>query len=242
MISDPVAAPKSNGLAVLWDVVVAPRAAFEALREHPTAGWAFIVAVLLGMIGTVLQTPAGLHVAEVTFATGAQHDPQLAALTPEQLERAKSFTLGIQHWVWVFWPAVTILAILFTSLIMMIANAAGGGDGGFRRLFALASNIALINFGIAPLIIGLLVVIRGGDSFSTTRDIYGAIPSLAWLVPEGNPKLSAFLASLGPFNLWSLALLALGMQGVAKIKPAAAWITAILISVCAGALGAAFAK
>jgi hypothetical protein len=55
-------------------------------------------------------------------------------------------------------------------------------------------------------------------------------------------KATVLLAAVGPFSIWSLILLALGMQETARIKPVPAWIGAIVIVFGGAAIGAAFAQ
>ncbi len=243
MTSEPAAASKSNGLSVLWDVIVAPRAAFAAIRERPTAGWAFIVATALFAIGAILLIPVNEHLASIVMADQIAHNPQVAALTPEQQKTQLAIATGIQRWVWVMSPLVIAIAASVTALVMLIANAIGRGDGNFRRLFALATNVSVISFGIGYVALAALAAFRGPDSFATTRDLSTAIPSLAWLLPaDASPKLAVFLGTLHPFALWSIVLLALGMQDVARINRVTAWVAAFVVVAGSAAFAAAFAK
>ena len=240
MGQDVAGSPKSNGLSILWDLVVAPAAALAALRERPVWLWAFIVTSVLGAIGSVLIIPAGEHVATTAFAQLAQTDPNVSALSPERQKSMLAISIGVQHFVWAFYPIIVMVGTLVSALVMLIVNAIGKGDGGFRKFFALAMNVAFINFGIGYLLVGLLAYLRGPDSFATQRDIANVIPSLGWLVSD--PKLGTFLSSINPLSLWSTALVGVGLQNVAHIKSAAAWTGAILLLVLPALFGAAFAK
>ena len=242
MVSEPAAAPKSNGLSVLWDIVVAPGAAFAALRERPTAGWAFIVTSVLFAIGAIVLIPVNQHISEVTLRTMAAHNPQIAALTPEQQARQLAFTKAIQAWIWIAGPLFVAIGASITALLLLIGNAIGRGDGNFRRFFALAMNIAVIYFGIGYIVIAIVATLRGPSSFSTASDLASAVPSLGWLAPGAPAKLATFLGALNIFNLWSMVLTALGMQTVARVSPMVAWITAIVIVAGSAAFGAAFAQ
>jgi Yip1 domain len=242
MSLDATGARNTSGLSVLWDVIVAPRAAFAALRERPYAGWAFLIAAVLGTIGAFLLVPAGEHVTTVTFATNPTHDPRIAALSPAELKKTVDVTLAFQHWFWLATPIIVAIGFAVAAVVMLVANAIGGGDGNFRRLFALASNVGIVTFGLAYLVLGLLALARGADSFSSQRDLTTAIPSLAWVAPPDANKLAAILAAFNPFSLWSLALLGIGMQSVARLKPTIAWITAFVLVVCPALISAAFVK
>jgi len=235
-------ARKSNGLTILWDVIVAPRAAFAALREQPTWLWAFVVTAILGMIGAVLIVPAGQHMIAAMFQEMAKTNPRVAQMTPEQVQSAVHLQQTIQQFTWLFYPILVMVAALFTGLIMLLLNAISGGDGNFKRFFALAMNVAFVNWGIAYLLIGIVAALRGPESFSSARDMYGLLPSLAWLAPGVSVKLAVFLGSIGLFSIWSLCLLSFGMQQMARIKPAVAWIGSAVIVFGSAAIGAVFAQ
>jgi hypothetical protein len=242
MSQDLAAAPKSSELTTLWDVVVAPRSAFAALRERPSWLWAFVITSLLGMIGALLAIPAGQHMMAAMFQQMAQTNPQIAQMSPEQQQRILGIQLTVQRFTFAYYPILVMLGALVTALVMLVLNAISSGDGSYKRFFALAMNIAVLHWGIAYFLVGLITYLRGPDAFASPRDLAAALPSLAWLVPSASAKLAVFLASIGPFAIWSLVLLALGMQQTARIKPGLAWIGAIVIEFGGAAIGAAFVQ
>jgi hypothetical protein len=238
---EPGRARTTSGLSVLWDVLVAPKAAFAALRERPYIGWAYAIAAALSALGAFLVIPAGQHIAVATFAAGS-HDPAMASLTPEQQKNALNVALVAQRWIWLFTPVTTAFGIALAALVMLVGNAISRGDGTFRRFFSLAANVAIVSFGIRQIVLGALVLARGADGFSTQRDIITVVPSLAWLAPGASNKLATVLAAFDPFQLWSLVLLALGMQIVAHVKPPVAWTVATLLTVGAVMFAVPFGK
>lgn len=233
---------RRSGLAVVWDIVVDPKAAFAALRERPTWLWAFAVTSVLGMIGAALAIPAGQHMMTAMFQQMAQSNPQIAQMTPEKQQQILGIQLAIQRFTWLYYPLLVMLAALLTGLVILILNAISAGDGEFKRFFALAMNVALLNWGIGYLVVGLVAYLRGPDAFSSPRDLANVLPTPGWLVPGASPRVGVLLGSIGPFAVWSLILLALGMQQIAKIKPLAAWIGAVVIVFGSAAIGAAFVK
>ena len=227
-----IAAPKRNGLVVLWDVLVAPSAAFAEFRNVPHWGWAFLLTCVLGTIGGYLQVPAGEHIANYTIA----HDARFASFTPEQLASAKRVSLLIQHFSWIFYAIQALVAVTLSALILLVANAIGRGSANFAKLFALSVNVGFLNFGIGFLLHGIIASTRGPESFSTTVDLLGVIPSLGWLVPGAAPKLVAFLTSINIFQVWSTVLIALGLRSVAGLSPVIAWTTPIVVVLLGGLL------
>ncbi len=231
-----------NGLSVLWDVIVAPKSAFAALRERPTWVWAFIILSVLGIAGAFLTMPAGEHVARNIIALNPTHDPKIAAMTPEQRQQFTSISVTTQRVATWLYPLGALIAILWGTLIALIANAAGKGDGTWGRLFAFITNIALIRIGIGALVSGILVALRGPAAFVTTRDLVTVLPSLAWLVPAGNPKLSALLAVFNPFQIWTFILIGIGLPIFARIGRTPAFVAAAVIVLTEAAISVASAK
>jgi len=227
-----IAVPKRHGLAVLWDVLVAPSAAFAELRNVPHWGWAFLITCVLGTIGSYLQILAGEHISSYAFA----HEPSMAALTSEQLENAKKSAAVIQQYAWLFFAIEAMVAVLLCTGVLLVANAIGRGNATFAKLFALSANVALLNFGIGTLLRGVIASSRGADGFQTTIDLLGVVPNLAWLAPGAAPKAVAFLASFSVFQIWSTALIALGLRSIANLGPAIAWATPIVIALLGGLL------
>ena len=225
MVVDPApeagATAPRHGLAVALDTLVAPQAAFAALRERPSWVWAFAIVAVLGTTGALLQVPAGTHIAVETLRRDA---PAGAAS-----ETAVTLAVNAQRSAWLVYPVIAAVAIAVAALVLLAGNAIGRGRADYARLFAVAANVAIVNYGIAYGIIGLLAAVRGADAFVAQRDLMLVVPSAAWLVPHGPAKLVALLAGLNPFSLWSFVLLAWGMRGVANVSTGVAYATAAVV-------------
>jgi hypothetical protein len=234
--------PKRSGLSVLLDVILAPRSAFEALSARTHWGWAFLFACLLGCTGAALQSPAGQHIAATMIAQNPTHDPKIAAMSPAETQQMIEIVKTTQRWVWVAYPFIVLAAIAFAALILLIGTAVARGQAGYGRLFGVAANVAIINYGINYLLIGILAALRGPDAFSTQRDLIATVPSLAWLVPGDSPKLAAALAQVNPFQIWSFFLMALGLTIVAKLPPVPAYAVAAVVTFGSAAITVAFAR
>lgn len=237
------AAPTSrSGLSIAWDVIVAPSAAFASLREKAHWVWAYAIASALGTLGAVLQAPAGKHLAAAMFAHQVASDPRLQAMSPEKQQQILSFTLVTQQYAWIALPLIVLVGILVTAGILTIANAIGNGGSSFGRLFGLAANVAIVGFGIGYFVIGILAWRVGPDAFSSQRDLFQLLPSLARFVPASAPKLAAFLATFQPFGIWSCVLLAVGLRKMTTLAPAFAYATAIVVAFGSGAFAALGAR
>jgi hypothetical protein len=223
----------------VWDILIAPRSAFAALRERPAWGWAYAIAAVLGTLGAVLQIPAREHVAGLLLASDAQTNSTLASMSQSQREQAQAFALGGVHWAWLAYPLLVALAVGLATVVMLAATALAGRRASPKRLLALAANVAIVNFGVGYLAQGTIALLRGGNDFTSERDLATTMPSLAWLAPQASPALTAALAQLNPFELWSCVLLVIGLTAVADTPLGVALPAALLLSL-GGAVFAAF--
>lgn len=242
MTVDAPTAPQSSGLATVLNVFVAPRDAFSTLGEVPMWGWAFIVATVLGVIGSLLAIPATTHALQTGLAAQMAHDPNFAQMTPDKQKQAMGFAqLGVRFG-WIFVPVYLLVIALVQSVIMLIANAVGRGSATFKQLWAAAMNISVITFGVAYLFTGLITMLRGPQSYTNTAALAASLPSAAWAIPHAGVKTIAFLSAINPFSLWGVFLLATALLVIARASKPLAYGTAIFIILCSGALAALFAR
>lgn len=235
-------AAKPSGLSTVLNTIASPKEAFESLRVAPTWGWAFLIAAVLGAIGTFLLLPAIQHSAEITFAAQAATDPRFASMTADQLAAAKRIQAIIINFSPFFVVIGLAITLLIQTVIMLIFNIIGRGTGSFKTLWAAATNIAVPVFGIGTIIVGVIALVRGADAFTTQQSVQQVMPSLAMIAPHTSAKLTAFLSTFTPFSLWGAALIILAMLNVARVRPAIAWTTAILGLLLGAGIAAAFAR
>jgi len=230
-----VAVPKRAGLLTAVDIVIAPEAAFARLRLVSTWGWAFLIAMVLGIIGAFLLSPAVTHAMTVSGPETLAKSPQIMNLPPERqqaaIEQGTAIQLIIAKFLWVGIPIILLLASLCQALIMLIANAIMRGQGSFGKFFALSMNVAVVGTGIAGLLAGIIATVRGAASFQDMTAISATLPSLALLAPGSHGFMHGFLATLNVGYIWATVLLALGMAAVARVSRAGAWTTAVLMLV-----------
>ncbi len=246
MSTSEATADRRSGLTNAVDIVVAPHAAFDRLRIVPTWGWAFLVATLLAIVGVLLTLPASTHAIETSLPAQLAASPNIAKLPPDQQQQTIAsyvgFTKLVTRFSWLFVPVILLIVGLVQGLIMTFANAIGGGDGSFKKYFALSMTVAVVGSGLGSLVTGIIAVVRGPSSFETLTSVQSALPSLALLAPGMKGFLGGFLGALNIFYIWAAVLLALGMVRVGRVRPPAAWTAAILILLitgCVAGFGAA---
>lgn len=238
------AVQRRSGLATVVDIIVSPSAAFASLRAAPTWGWAFLIATVLGIIGSLLVGPAILHAMQTSMPAQLAANPQIAQLSPDKQQAAINQAMAISKVVaqfsFVIIPIAILIAAAVQGLIMLIANAAAHGDGDFKKYFALSVNVSVVGVGLSYVVLGIIVLVRGADSFEAVASVQGSLPGLG-LLSNGHGAMAGFLGAINVFSVWSIVLLALGMTGVGRIPRVPAWITAVvmlLLTACFAAFGA----
>jgi len=236
------AAPQPSGLATVLNVFVAPRDAFSTLRDNPMWGWAFIIATVLGVIGSLLSGPATAHAVQTGMAAQMAHDPQFAQMTPDKQKQVIGFAeMGVRL-AWILTPVYLLIVALIQTVLMLVANAIGRGTATFKQLWAAAVHISVITFGVLFIFNGLITMLRGPQSYPNTAALAAALPSAAWAAPHGGVKTVAFLSAINPFSLWGLFLLATALLVIGRVSKPLAYGTGTFIILFSGAFAALFAK
>lgn len=225
----------ANGLQTLADVILAPKAAFERLRVQPTWGWAFIAAIVIGTIGAYLIMPAIVHATQAMWPAMMAQNPRTAALSAADQQRALQITLSFMRFSWIAYIFLIPFAILVYSVVMLIFRAIGGGSASFASLWAVSCNIAVLSAGIASLVLGIIVHVRGADTFNSQIAVSSAIPSLSLLAPGVGIKLFTFLSGMNVFSIWAAVLIYMAMRITARVSAVPAVLTAV-IGLCVPAL------
>ena len=228
-----------TGLKTVVDTIISPKEAFESIRETPTWGWALLIAIILGAAGSYFTTPAVVHV--MTTNPASIYGAQAATMTPDDMAKGAAIAAKFSSFGFIFVIFGIPIICLIASLIMLLFNALGKGEGNFARYFAAQSNIVVVT-SIGALINAVIVIARGVDSFSTMRDVQFAVPSLAMLAPGAGPKLVTFLGVFTPFSLWATGLVILAMLVIGKVPKVQAWLTGAVLLLFPALLAAAFAK
>ena len=236
------AAPKANGAVTALNVIVAPREAFEALRVAPTWGWALLITLVLTAFGTYLSTNATIHAEQMSWPAQVAANPALAGMSPEQQQHQLTVVTAFMRWTWIFSFITIFIAVLVSTIVMLIFKAIARGDAGFKQLWCAAMNIAVVSLGVYSILAGLVALVRGASSYNSTADLYRAVPSLAWLVPQAGVKTAAFLAAFNITGIWAAVLVAMALMYVARASKPAAAVCGVAMLLVSGGLLAAFAK
>jgi len=228
----------SSGLATVVDTIAAPKSAFERLRESPTWGWAFLIAFVLMIIGTLLSAPAQQHAQYATLQRTINTAPVYKSLSDakksEILNNAQHPNPSTRVISVVFVGITLLLFVFLNTIVVLIGNAIGRGDGTFKRYWSGSMNIAVATLALGTLVAGIIAMIRGADSFSSGTEIAAAVPSLGTLI-HPTPAATAFFSAISVFSLWGVYLNATQMQ-VNRVNKGVAWATAIVILLAGAAV------
>ncbi|PZR57545.1 MAG: hypothetical protein DLM50_06110 [Candidatus Meridianibacter frigidus] len=213
---------RGNGLQTALNVIVAPRDAFETLRIIPMWGWAFLIAMVLFIVGTLLAAPAQQHAMHSVMVHQMAADPNSAQLTDAQREqRIATIEKFSKFGVLIVPIAFLIISAILTG-ILLVFNVIGRGTASFKQLWCAIINLSTI-VALATLVVGVLAMMKGPDAFNTTIDQYLVMPSAAWLAPSAAPKLQALLSQINPFTIWNFILTAMMMTIIARVSKGIAY-------------------
>lgn len=222
--------PTSNadGLRTAIDIVVAPRDALERLRTNATWGWAILIVMVVYALASWAMAPALVHATQVDWPNVLAKNPSMAAEPIDVQQKKLEITLKIVAFSWVITPIIVLFGVFLQTLIMTICNMAGRGTAPFRRLWAVAINIAIPLIALNGVVTAIIVLVRGSQSFDSAIALQTVMPSLAYLVPASSLKLHTFLTFFNPFTLWGTGLIIAAMTIVAGVSRLWAWLTGLI--------------
>jgi hypothetical protein len=220
---------KPNGLKTVWDTIIAPIEAFDAIALAPMWAVAFLVAAIFVIASYYLERQATVHAALATYQHLFATNPAFSKLSDD---RKTQILDGIAHpsaLAQMTAPLVSAIVVLITALlnaaIMLMGSALGHGKATFKQLWAGSMNIAVPTLGLGALVLGIVTMLRGPDGFDNLGSITNALPNLGWIVH--NPTLQA----ISVFTIWGCVLNGLMMRRVAQTSPAVSWSFAIAVLV-----------
>jgi hypothetical protein len=235
-----------GGLAVVLALFSAPKEAFASLAVVPTWGWAFAIVVVLTVVGSLLSQAATIHFMTTTMPQKLLENPSIAKLPAEQQQSMVAMQVGfattIAKFNWLIAPITVLLGALLQSVGFLIVAKIAKSPVGFKRFWALAINIGIVGIGLASVVTGLILTLRGPESIASGADLYRAIPSLSWAVPDAPVKLAAFLSGFSVFSIWSTILATLGLMVTGQVPRNTAIVGAIVLLLLGAVVGAAFAQ
>ncbi len=242
MTVDTPLSAKRSGLMTVVDTIVSPREAFETLREVPMWGWAFIVVIALMLVAALLEREASAHAGYVFTQQLIAHNSTIAqmpdAKKQQMLADAAHPTLVKQLTGYLFIPVILLILVVLQALMSLIGNAVGKGQATFKQLWCAQMNISVASLGISAIIIGVIAMVRGPNSFNSIIDLQNVLPSLAFFTGGNTTPLTVFLGRINPFTVWGTVLSAVAMMTIAKTSKAISYTFPILTLLFGAAIAA----
>jgi hypothetical protein len=207
-------------------VLFSPGAVFEEQREKPTVWIPWLLLSVMMVAVTLVNLPVTRQA--MRLAAEARGQPMPAAAESIALVSTVVMT-----------PIILLVMILVSAGIMYLVLLATGGEVRFKGLMCAATFATIV--GMLQLVLMAIVLkLRGPEGIRTVADMQVSF-GLDLLLPADTslPKfVEGLLAGVSPFSLWSLALMAFGVQAVEKQTKGAAWSAAagsFLVTLVVGA-------
>lgn len=215
----------------MLDIFVAPGNAFSRLKEKP----AWLVPLIIVLVFNMLF----VFVSSQYVDWGKQRQAALERMRErnmpqEQIDKAtegmdKFYSSPTMRYGMpvVSGLIVSLIALLFLTVIYNVSLPLFGGASDFKRTWAIVCNASLVAVP-ATVVRGLLILLK--RSSEVTTSLLVAAPALK------QPFLKGLLAQLDIFDFWKFLLIAIGLRVVFGVKSSkaytlvfAVWVVIMLI-------------
>lgn len=226
-------------------VFTGPRAVFAALAEKPV--WVGALLLLLGLTiaFNLLVAPYAqkdqLAMMQDSVKLKERMGEERFAAAIEKLEHPSTARTVVSAAA--VSPALQVVGLLFSSLILMVLGRFGATEGRYVQILAALVHASFID-KLAGNAVRLFLIL-------TRKSVFQVSTGLAILAPnlEITNPLYIILASIDFFQLWMFGVLALGLAAVFKItvKKAAFisygfWFLKVLVGIALGIFGTQMMK
>jgi hypothetical protein len=216
-------APLSQVQRVI-NTFIAPSKTFTDLRRSASWWLPFLIgAIVAVMFVYVVDQKVGFRkVVENQIRIQPKQADRLERLPADQRETAMQQQTGFWKVFSYVSPVVgLIFYLIITSALFATFKFAAGADIRFKTMFALVVFAWLPQIFVSLLAILSLLAGVSSDGFMIQNP---AATNLGALVdPTSSPAVFALLSSIDIFTFWSLALMAIGVTCISKVKRASAF-------------------
>lgn len=205
--------PRPSSFERITGVLISPGETFESIARQPD--WLIPLAIIL-----VITIASGVLIAgHVDFGAlgreAVEMNPRAAEMSGSQIDAGARVSAAFMRIAAYASPVLVILALLVVAGVLLATFRAFGGEGDFRRAFAVAT------YAWYPrLIKGILgtVVIFTRSSLSIF-DLQNPVMSNLGFLFDGKtqPLLFALGSAIDLFAIWSVILLIIGFAAVSRL-------------------------
>ncbi|MFC1284480.1 Yip1 family protein [Bacillus paralicheniformis] len=192
----------------LFGLITHPGEQFERMREKPAFWFPLVIVLLLSVTGAYMLSEKTVLSTDLSEMPG---DDETFEATMKRIGIIGGVIGGIIG---------SVIAMLISALIYWLIVKIGRGTTDFVHMFSLSVFTHFIA-AIGQFIGGLVI-------YYSNIDPTIAVTSLSSIIPADEP-LKSVLGVFDIFTIWSLALVALGLQKVGGISKKAAWTGVIIL-------------
>jgi len=200
-------------VARLFNVFVSPRETFEAVRERPAWVVPFIIIILITAGTTYFMTPLTADMQKDLIENRMEN----MGASDEQIEDALERAEGNQI-AGVIGGAVSVAIMLIVGglIWLFVSNTILGGEATFGQMMGV--NVYRYFIMLVGLLIKLPIMLS-----QQTINIHFSLAKLFMDEASMNTFLYKFLANIELFNLWSIAVLIVGIATVIRVNISKVW-------------------
>ncbi len=221
-------------LEALIGIFGAPRQSFEIIRSRNP----WLAPLLLLVAGSaalaMASAPLGLQVMRNQLTERLPGNPEQVEAMMAQFEQTAAAARGVAI---ATGPLTLALGLAVQTVFVWLLAIALQGRLRFAQSLSLMVHLGVITHlkGWANF---LLLHVRGTDAIRSQLDLQAPM-GLDLLLAGDSATLNVVYASINPFTIWSLALLALGAATVFEVPQRKAWLLAAIYWAAATAFTAA---
>jgi hypothetical protein len=194
-------------------VFISPTETFNSIARKPD--WVVplvIMCVLSFAVGWMIASKVDF----TDLARQATDNPSFAKMPAEQQERMVGITASMMRVATYVNPILSIIGLLVSAGVMLIAVRAMGGQGNFAQSFSVAT-YAWYPRLLKGVIAAIVLLNRKSISFFMLADPVRSNPGFL-VDPKLHPVAFAFLTSIDIFSLWTVALFVIGYSAISRLS------------------------
>lgn len=220
-IGDDRSPGRNAWLRSLVGIFASPRQAFEIVRYRSPWFAPFLLLAVGAVAYAWALTPLNLHAVRAQMTATLPDRPEQVDFTMAQIEQTAEAT----RWLTMATgPTVLAVRLVLQTLFVWLLAIALRGRPRFVQSLSLTVHLAFV-LHLKDWANLLLLHVRGPDAIRSPLDLQAPV-GLDLLLAGENPILNVLYASVNPFAIWFVALLALGAAQAFEMPRRSAWLLA----------------
>jgi len=214
----PEPAPLSEGQRLI-DVFFAPSKVFTDLRRNASWWAPFLITAIVSLLFVyVVDQKVGFRkVAENQIQSQPKQADRFEHMSADQRENAmQKQVTGTRIFSYLFWLFVLGWYALVAAVLLGTVKFAAGADVKYKTLLALVFYSGLAGLGKSVLAIISLLAGVSSEGFTFQNPV--ATNPGYFVDHAAHPALASLLSSFDIFTFWTLALAAIGITCISKVK------------------------